>query len=297
MRWFRRKVFLSLHVITLNRKEILEHLIKESLEFFDVVRICDGGSNDGTQDMVERYGCELYEREWDDKYHEQDNYLLDRSKPKDWVMIMDDDECPSRQLLSQMRDMIDDCKKNKMNMISLPSILVLDGEMQLDTDEFIRRCRKEPIENFFRKFWLFEYDKSVRSYGSPHRSVESQMGWNTFHQPYPYYHFKSSWSFIINDCQHGWLYPPGQGYTPSQAKEMHSVLPRFKDITEIEPYIMAGEYSDEFIAFAEKHKDSDRPIRNWWKAIDVVKNKFEDVETTYDLNKISGYHGTIYRKK
>ena len=79
----KKKVFLALHVITLNRKDLLEFLIKESSEFFDVIRVCDGGSTDGTQEMVKRYGCELYERDWDDKYHEQDNYLLKKAKNKD----------------------------------------------------------------------------------------------------------------------------------------------------------------------------------------------------------------------
>ena len=297
MRWLKKskKVFLALHVITLNRKDLLEFLIKESSEYFDAIRICDGGSTDGTQDMVRKYGCELYEREWDDKYHEQDNFLLGKSKPKEWVMIMDDDECPSRELLSHMRSIIDVARQNKKNMISLPSILVLDGEPAFETNEFIQKCNASHPEAFFRKFWLFEYDKTVKSYGSPHRAVESQKGWDTWHQPYPYYHFKTSWSFLINDCIHGWIYPPGQGYTPGQAEEMYQALPEFERSNDIEPFILEGKFDQKFIDFAEKYKDSNRPIRNWYNAIEAVRTGFESVQNVFDLDKISGYHGTIYR--
>jgi len=264
-----RKPNLALHIITMNRRSLLDSLIRECDDYFDAIRVCDGGSKDGTQGMCGKYGVELHIREWDDKYHEQDNMLLSRAKPKDWVMIMDDDECPSRPLLDNLRRLIASAKKQGCNMISIPSLLVLDDEPECGLSKFIEETKAGSQR--FRKYWLFEYDKTVKSYGTPHRSVESMKGWKTFDQPYPYYHFKTSWSFVINDCIHAWIDPFNQGYTRTQADEMYSVLPTFHTSREVEGWLKDGDVSDAFISFAQKYKASDKPIRNWWEAYQCLR--------------------------
>ena len=247
----------------MERREQLEHIIRECSDYFDNIRICDGGSTDGTKAMCDRLGVEYRYRKWDDKYHEADNLLLSFARKNDWVMIMDDDECPSRPLLDNLLDLIEKAKKQRCNMISLPSLLVLDDEPEDTAEEFIRTT-VEGSRRPFRKNWLFRYDRSIRSYGSPHRGVESNLGWRIYNQPYPYFHYKTSWSFTINDCVHGWIDPFTQRYSREEADEMHSVMPEFETSREIEKWLREGDVGFEFLAFAQKHKDSDRPIRNWW---------------------------------
>lgn len=262
---FIRKKQLALHIITMNRRNKLRNLILKCNEFFDVIRICDGGSDDDTQSMAKKLGTKVFYREWDDQYHLQDNYLLRQCKDGDWVMIMDDDECPSMPLLQNLRTLISVAKREKCNMISLPSLLVLDKEPECSIDEFIQGTvdgQRDP----FRKFWLFEHDYSVRSYGTPHRAVETVKGWKTYHQPYPYYHYKTSWEFVINDCIHAWINPLKQQYSREEAEEMRAALPNFRTSRNIEPWLKSDKIGNDFVVFAEKYKDSDKPIRNWWTA-------------------------------
>ena len=77
---------------------------------------------------------------------------------------------------------------------------------------------------------------------------------------------------------------------------MYEALPDFERSNDVEPFILAGEFDQKFIDFAEKYKDDKRPIRNWFNAIEAVRTDFDSVQNVFDLNKICGYHGTIYRE-
>ena len=259
-----RKPHLALHIITQNRAESLKWVLDQSSDFFDVVRVCDGGSTDDTKQVIANCGAQYYYRKWDDQYHEQDNVLLRQCRPGDWVMIMDDDECPSWQLLNHLRPLVVTAQHLKFNMISLPALDELDGVLSLPVEQFISEV-ESGARRPFRKLWLFQYDWSVNSYGTPHRSVETVKRWWVYHQPYPYIHRKSSLSFLVNDCIHAWINPSKQGYTEAEAKEMYAVLPKFQTSREILPWLEkeAGAAAA-FIRFAEKYKDCSKPIRNWW---------------------------------
>lgn len=263
----------ALHIITMNREMQLKRLIENTKDYFDVIRICDGGSSDGTKEIIKEYpNAEFYYREWDDDYAAQDNELLKQARRGDWIMIMDDDECPSLQLLEHLEQIIDYCNKFSYNMVSLPSLLVLNGEPECKTEIFIEEVKND-IRNPFRKYWLFKYDSTVKSYGTPHRSVESKKGWKVYDQPYPYFHYKSSEGFIINDCIHGWINPPKQEYSPKQAKEMYASLPEFKTSREIVPFLKSDEVPFKSIEFFKKYKDENTPIKNWWKAYKLLQQK------------------------
>jgi len=227
--------------------------------------VCDGGSSDDTESVVKIYGAEYFYRKWDDKYHEQDNRLLRQCKTGDWIMILDDDEHPSGLLLSNLRNLIDTAEQTLHNMISLPSLDELDGKLAVSPEDFVIQVESGSRDPF-RKYWLFRYDPSVRSYGTPHRSVETIQGWHVFHQPNPYIHKKTTYSFVLNDCVHAWINPLKQEYTPTEANEMYAVLPHFKSSRDIEGWLRNGNVDNQFLDFARKYRSDKRPIRNWWNA-------------------------------
>lgn len=187
-------------------------------------------------------------------------------------MIMDDDECPSNPLLNQLRAMIRYASDMGFNMISLPALDELDGNLLCPVEQFVTKVQSGAYQPF-RKLWLFRYDWSVKSYGTPHRSVESVYGWRVYHQPYPYIHRKTRLSYILNDCIHAWINPRKQEYTEAEAEEMYSVLPQFETSREILPWLRKeAAAAAAFIQFAEKYKDSQRPIGNWYTAWNTLWN-------------------------
>lgn len=244
-----RKKQLALHIITQNRIKLLEPTLRCCAPYFDVMRVCDGGSTDGTKEMCKEVGAEYYYRKWDDKYHEQDNHLLKRCKPGDWVMIQDSDECPSNLLLEELRDLVQHAVDHKFNMISLPALDMLDGKLLHPLDDFVAEV-EAGTRKPFRKFWLFKYDSSIKSFGSPHRSVESLEKWRVLHQPYPYIHTKTTLEFYLNDCVHAFICPEKQEYTRAQVAELRSVLPSLESSRGVIPWLTEGELSPQFLAFA-----------------------------------------------
>lgn len=262
---------LALHIITQDRVESLKRVLLQSVDYFDVTRVCDGGSTDRTKELVKSCS-EYYFRKWDDKYHEQDNHLLSQCKPGDWIMILDDDEMPSTPLLNGLRDIIAHAESHNFNMVSLPALDEINGKMAMDVNEFIAKTDSGGLQPF-RKLWLFKFDWSVKSYGSPHRSVESLLGWRVYHQSCPYIHFKTSFSYILNDCIHAWINPLRQQYTKGEADDMYDALPKFTESREIFVWLQSDEVTNKFIAFAEKYKHADTPIRNWWAVYQSVRGR------------------------
>jgi len=266
VRWIGHKPQLALHIITMYRDDDLAKLLSSCQHYFDIMRVCDGSGEVSTKAICKQYDTEYYYRSWDDNYHLQDNVLLKQARPGDWVFIMDDDEIPSQPLLENMRTLIRRAKVLNCNIISLPCLLVLDDKSECGLEEFIEETRigkRHP----FRKFWLFEYDKSVLSYGTPHRLVESERGWSVFDQPFPYYHYKTKRGFILNDCVHAFINQADQGYTVTEARELRVALAAtaWKTSRDVISCLETGNVPDALLKFAWKYKDqTNRSISRWF---------------------------------
>ena len=259
---------ISLHVITMRREKELARLLGACFGYVDTIRVCDGGGDKATQEVCKLYDAEYVFRPWDDRFDAQDNILLDRAEPGEWILIMDDDELPSQPLLRKMRLLIRRAETLDRNMISLPCLLILDDKPQCSLNRFITEVRNG-TRSPFRKYWLFEFDDSVRSYGSPHRNIESNSKWRVLDQPYPYYHIKTRRSFILNDCVHAVINPICQGYTEQQAFELNAIRNEigWRSSRDVIPTLEFGTVTDSLREFMRKYKDEvHRPISRWFWA-------------------------------
>ena len=296
---------LCLHVITQDREDLLRKQLPECLGMFDVIRYCDGANTPSTRRLIKdiRRGIswgkgtkvEYHHRRWDDDYAAQDNHLLKKAKPGDWIMIQDSDEIPSRELLTEMRFEISVAERRGFDMISLPALTMLDGVMTEDVTSFVQEVSHEEREPF-RKEWLFRYDRSVKSFGSPHREVRRFAGKDAFGQKqwvkdwrvmpisYPYIHTKTRMEFAWIDVMLAWLDPVGSGYSVEEAQAMYRMFPKTIGTTrDLQDFLREGRIPEEAFAWAESNRDRPEAIRNWWPVIsECVGGAFQPKVTGLD---------------
>lgn len=85
--------------VTQNRVENLKRNFHHILPYVDRAVIIDGGSVDGTEAYCKSQPkIEWYHRKWDDSFANQYNEYL-KHITDGWVLICDDDELPSKEML------------------------------------------------------------------------------------------------------------------------------------------------------------------------------------------------------
>ena len=291
---------LCLHVITQDCAERLRLQLEVVLSkpYFDVIRYCDGGSEDDTKKVIRKFAqqhrrrtrVEYHKRRWDDNYSAQDNVLLDQASEGDWILVQDSDEIPSVPLLEHLREIAARGQLDSYDMVAIPAITSLDGKLEHELTSFIAGVREGTFDPF-RKHWFFRHDGRTRMLGSPHReprrlqsspdaygNLVYRFDWSVRKIPYPYIHYKTTWDFVLNDVLHAWIDPSGSGYTLNQIKEMCASVPsRVRTSKNLRCWLLSGVPTNELIwSFAEKHRNSDKAIRNWWPVL--CKGIGEDAE-------------------
>ncbi len=254
---------ISFHVITMSKDNLLEEQLSLVRPYVDIARVCDGAGLNSTRQICRENDTEYYYRKWDDCYSAQDNKLLRYANDGEWILVMDSDEFPSEELLSNLRNLAEQGELEGFNCVKIPSILVLDGIPDYTIEDTIRLTKEE--RPLFRKDCFFKFIKGIYSTGSPHRCFHHPDKWNYYNTGYPYYHIKSTDEFIFNDCIHAFINPEEQGYSETEIKEFISCecIKKMKLSTEVLP-MMAWSVPDDFVRFMWKYKDADRPISRWF---------------------------------
>jgi glycosyltransferase involved in cell wall biosynthesis len=97
-------VTLSVVVITLNEEANLGRLL-ESVRLADEHIILDCGSTDRTLEIARAFGAKTFTEEWKG-YSAQKNAAIDKASG-DWVLSLDADEAVERELMEEIRHVLD----------------------------------------------------------------------------------------------------------------------------------------------------------------------------------------------
>ena len=91
---------ISVIILTLNEERNIKACI-DSLSFSDDVVLLDSFSTDRTTEIAENSGARVFKRKFDN-YASQRNYALNLEFKYDWILMIDADERPSIELVSEI---------------------------------------------------------------------------------------------------------------------------------------------------------------------------------------------------
>lgn len=284
---------IALHVITMNRDEMLDNQLSLVRPYVDTIRVCDGAGSRVTKKICRKHKAKYYHRQWDDDFAAQDNLLFSKAKAGEWILVQDSDEFPSKELLQRLREL---AGRGGYNCVRIPSITILDDIPECTVQDRIEANKSG--HDIFRKDWFFEFTKGIYSTGSPHRGFHYPDRWIYHDTGYPYYHIKTTDDFIFNDCIHSFINPEGQEYTPDEETEFRACecIKGLKLSTEVLPMLKDGQVTNDFIEFMWKYKDEDRPISRWFWAYYFLFHK-DKLPDDFDFENDTSHQNYLKHKR
>jgi len=82
---------ISACMIVKNEEKMLSRCLESIKDYVDEIVIVDTGSTDGTVEIAESYGANVYHHPWDDNFSKHRNQSIDYAG-SDWIFIIDADE-------------------------------------------------------------------------------------------------------------------------------------------------------------------------------------------------------------
>lgn len=206
---------ISMHIITQDRQEQMLRLLTATKGYFDVIRVCDGGSTDRTVDICKMFGCKVIQRRWDDNMASQHNILLGSARKGEFIFIMDDDEVPSMELLGKLREYAEASNRGgEYRIVQIPSIMAINGITDWDVNDLISAIQDGKQTDRFRKQNFFYYDGEIKFSGESHYGLEYEhmKDWGRLELiPEPYIHYKEPIDIVQCNIQQAFINPTMQG--------------------------------------------------------------------------------------
>jgi glycosyltransferase involved in cell wall biosynthesis len=181
--------------ITQNRVENLRRNLPEILPFVDSAVIIDGGSTDETQEYLESLAPKVKRvyRKWDDSFCNQYNEYL-KHISDGWILICDDDELPSREMLESLRLVLEASEGgNKYSCVRYRAV-------SEDPDS---GWRSEPT-NYYREMF-FRWTARLKYVRDPHQSLKGYYNGKMINRDEVYYHYKNQHQNFYNGCRNYWI--------------------------------------------------------------------------------------------
>jgi len=255
MRGYKNK--LAMHIINMDNFDNMARLLSQTDGIFDTVRVCDGGSESeyDVWKLYRRYGCETYLREWDDDMSAQHNELLNHSKKGEWILIMDSDECPSKQLSNKLRHYIG----GGYDIYKIPSIMAFYGITDWTPRGLMKAIKSGDQKDRFGKWIFFRNDGNIRFEGTSHYGLPEDVTKSWRHHeliPEPYIHYKEPIDIIRCDVQQAWIKPDFQGVPEEFINEMYQVFGCYPTSIDFINYLIAGELTERQQQFLVVHRDT-----------------------------------------
>jgi len=185
--------------VTQDRIDNLKRNIPKVIDYVDRLVFVDGYSVDGTKEWLESYSPKIFvtQRKWDDSFANQYNEYL-KHMGEGWVLLCDDDELPSTNLLKCLRDLI----KNSDNGRIYSCVEFTCHPIEIDNNGTIIRDTG-PCEYYRQIFFL--YQPGMKYTVDLHQALIGYKNGRIIRRPETYYHIKSDRDEYRNACRNWWI--------------------------------------------------------------------------------------------
>lgn len=249
-----------------NKIDILLQNLEKYQRYFEKIFVCDGNLTSKAKEYYSKLdNVEVEDFPWDDDYQARYKKNAEKAPEGSWVLHLDSDEIPSRELINFISGISLNCNLQKYseddtNTFCLPCVLHLT-----DDGENFYPAESSP-EISYKGQWfkniLFKVDdslefKAIGSHVIPnHGSKEKGK-----YIPFPYFHMKSLQSFVYNDVFQAFLNPLGQQFNQIDAKLFKTFTKNYKTTQDFKRATKEGAWSPPLKKFAwDRRNKTDNPV-------------------------------------
>lgn len=244
--------------VTQNRIENLKRNIPKVVDYVDRIVIVDGFSVDGSKDWLESYSPKIFvtQRQWDDSFANQYNEYL-KHIDEGWVLLCDDDEIPSEDLLKALRDVI----KNSNEGRHYSQVEFKCHSLEVDN---AGKVIYDPGPCEYYRLIFFLYQPGMKYTVDLHQCLVGYKNGRSIRRQETYYHVKSNEDMYRNACRNWWIagvWLPNatQGYKVPEWYELRelvtSIYPEVKVFSDFNAIMVKGNMDQRVKDYLIKVKD------------------------------------------
>jgi len=272
---------ITLACITQNRIDNVKRLLKKTIDYVDKVVLVDGFSIDGTKEWAESFSDKVIvtQRKWNDSFADQYNEYL-KHVNDGWILILDDDEVPSEDMLNSLRSIISESEDgNKYGIVAFKcNPIEVDNEGTILADN-------GPVD-YYRQL-LIKYSSGLKYIIDLHQALVGHKNNNLVRRSETYYHIKSDEDMYRNSSRNWWidgvwLSGASAGFHPQEWFDLRAVVkeayPDVEVFSDLNAKMVAGNLDQRVKDYLIKVKD------------------IKDVEPQHLYNELRGYFKYYFEK-
>jgi len=234
------------------------------LPHVDRAVIVDGFSKDGTYEYLKSLGDKVtvVQREWDDSFANQYNEYLKNIKGG-WVLLFDDDEVPSEELMTAMREVVQQSEKGtKFDTVEFRcnDITYVEGDWE-------NRVDNGPCDYYRQVFYKWNPNLTYKVH--LHQALTGLRGPAARVNAH-YYHIKSTKDELRNACRNYFISgewpstPVEEGVKTPEWHEMKEIVsknhPKAELFSQLNGLLVSKEVCPDFAAWAFKYREHNSGI-------------------------------------